>query len=246
MADLLFEFRRLLAAKETPRNAAIWLLKNDHIPLLQRVSEWLKQFDQPHPLRVGYESFFSEAEGNSSFEARLMASSARRLGRDHHAVLNAERELASAIFAVVKAKGRRPPVISRRASALASALEQPVIELALRMVCEEARISADISSFAALASRATAGEPDACGQLVEFCEALKPHLDPRGPRVRLSSATHELLLAGTDRGYSYSCSRGDVDRATQATRIEFGEESFDPRPAFRRLRRRRKAPSLAV
>jgi hypothetical protein len=197
-------------------------------------------------LRLGYESFFSEAEGNSSFEARLMASSARRLGRDHRAVLNAERTLASAIFGVIKAKGRRPLVISRRASALASALEQPMIELALRTVCEEARISADISSFAALASRAAAGEPNACGQLVAFCEALKPYLDPRGPRVRLSSATHELLLAGTDRGYGYSCSRGDVDRATQATRIEFGEWSFDPRPAFRRLQQRRKASHSAV
>jgi hypothetical protein len=246
MADLVSQMRRLLAAKETPRKVAIWLQERDQILLLQRMSDWLKHFDRPHPLRVGYESFFSDEEGNSSFEARLMASTARRLGRDHRAVLNAERTLASAIFAVVKAKEKRPLVISRRAVTLASALEQPIIEMALRIVCEQARISADISSFAALASRAAAGEPNACRQLVEFCEALKPHLDPRGPRVRLSSATHELLLAGTERGYSYSCSRGDVDRATQATRIEFGEKSFDPRPAFRRLQQRRKESNSAV
>jgi hypothetical protein len=66
----------------------------------------------------------------------------------------------------------------------------------------------------------------------------------RGPKITPASAAHELFLetnacAGLRAGYARSGIDGEyTDPRTQATRQEFDDRDFDPRPAHRRVKRR--------
>jgi hypothetical protein len=66
----------------------------------------------------------------------------------------------------------------------------------------------------------------------------------RGPKITAPSAAHEQLLEmnasfGLRAGYTKSGSDGEyTDPETQATRQEFDDRDFDPRPAHRRVKRR--------
>jgi hypothetical protein len=66
----------------------------------------------------------------------------------------------------------------------------------------------------------------------------------RGPKITAASAAHELFLetnacAGLRAGYARSGIDGEyTDPRTQATRQEFDDRDFDPRPAHRRVKRR--------
>ena len=64
---------------------------------------------------------------------------------------------------------------------------------------------------------------------------------PRGPKTKASSIAHELILQqGLAKGsYTYNEIEGDyTDALTRATRQEFDEETFSPRAARNRIRRR--------
>lgn len=66
----------------------------------------------------------------------------------------------------------------------------------------------------------------------------------RGPKISAASAAHEQFLEmiaslGLPAGYARSGIDGDYsDPRTQATRLEFDDRDFDPRPAHRRVKRR--------
>lgn len=66
----------------------------------------------------------------------------------------------------------------------------------------------------------------------------------RGPKIAAASAAHERFLEtnaflGLSAGYTQSGIDGDyTDPRTQATRLEFDDPDFDPRPAHRRIKRR--------
>jgi hypothetical protein len=66
----------------------------------------------------------------------------------------------------------------------------------------------------------------------------------RGPKITAASAAHERFLEtnasfGLSAGYTQSGIDGDyTDPRTQATRQEFDDRDFDPRPAHRRVKRR--------
>jgi hypothetical protein len=66
----------------------------------------------------------------------------------------------------------------------------------------------------------------------------------RGPKITAASAAHELFLEtnasfGLPAGYTRSGIDGDyTDPQTRATRLEFDDPDFDPRPAHRRIKRR--------
>ena len=84
----------------------------------------------------------------------------------------------------------------------------------------------------------------------EIAAEVAPSLpSARGRKVSAASAAHERFLETVERyigprGYTYSAYEGDfVDEQTQATRLEFGDPHFDPRPAYQRLAARRKAKS---
>lgn len=77
----------------------------------------------------------------------------------------------------------------------------------------------------------------------EIAAAVVPALPcARGLKVSAASASHELfleLIAVFDRPRAYAWSGYFVDRATKATQSEFANLNFDPRPAYRRFRKRR-------
>ena len=87
-------------------------------------------------------------------------------------------------------------------------------------------------------------------RLIELAARVAPQLTMRrGPRISAASAAHEFLL---ENGigvrevnlYTWDPEIGDfTDPQTRATRLEFDEPDFDPRPAYRRLMRRKKEAS---
>jgi hypothetical protein len=68
----------------------------------------------------------------------------------------------------------------------------------------------------------------------------------RGKRIRASSAAHEFFLdqvvsLEAPRAFTWSNLEDDfTDAVTLATRKEFNDPDFDPRPARRRLRKQRR------
>jgi hypothetical protein len=85
--------------------------------------------------------------------------------------------------------------------------------------------------------------------LAEILEKLTPALSvPRGPKKTAASAAHEFALNGGlpaklgCSAYTLNDVVGDfTDPLTLATRLEFEEPGFDPRPAYRRIKKRRLA-----
>jgi hypothetical protein len=93
------------------------------------------------------------------------------------------------------------------------------------------------------------GKSDGLLKLTEILQKLSPALSvPRGPKRSAASAAHEFALDG-DLPAKLGCSAytlneiaGDfTDPLTLATRIEFDDPRFDPRPAHRRVKQRRLA-----
>ena len=98
--------------------------------------------------------------------------------------------------------------------------------------------------FIDLLKRAASGEQAAVPGLAQMAHRLARHLKiPRGPKVSAASASHQFILKtltmldkpGT---YTWDENKGRcTDALTNATRLEFGIDHFDPRPAFRRQKR---------
>jgi hypothetical protein len=92
-----------------------------------------------------------------------------------------------------------------------------------------------------LETAATAGQTE---QLTARCAELASGLEvKRGPKISAASSAHQFFLQHlpTDRAYTYDPSLDDfVDPQTEATRLEFSEPTFDPRPAYRRTKSARK------
>ena len=93
------------------------------------------------------------------------------------------------------------------------------------------------------------GKPFDRKRIAEVVLKLGPALSvPRGPKISAASAAHEFILENglpSELGcsaYTLSGSDGDfTDPLTQATRREFGNPDFDPRPAYRRVKKRQLA-----
>lgn len=223
----------LAGSKEAVRDtaAAAWLLRDNRLSDLEAVIGWVRQFEQPAPSRP-YEEFFQRAEGLTPFEGRLLSDVLRQLGKRNQNALKAERHLASIIFEIDHAEAGNLLVISRRARKLAALIQNEPGELALSKILTGLKVPLRAASVVAIVTRASAKDPEACVRLLELCRLLKPHARPHGRPVTEASATHELLLAGTGRGYS----SGVPDKATKATRDAFKERRFSPRPAFKRLK----------
>ena len=82
-------------------------------------------------------------------------------------------------------------------------------------------------------------------RIATIAAAVAPSVRPaRGPKITTASAVHEQFLEtnasfGLPGGYARSGIDGEyTDPRTQATRQEFDDRDFDPRPAHRRVKRR--------
>lgn len=94
--------------------------------------------------------------------------------------------------------------------------------------------------FVHLLKVAVNGGPLACDRIREIAAAVVPSLpSARGRKASAASAAHEQFLEfdpGGPRAYTYDNNQEDfVDERTKATRLEFNDLDFDPRPACRRF-----------
>jgi hypothetical protein len=193
----------------------------------------------------GYEAFLI-GEGYEPFEARLMGHAVNNLGKRLAREREAERTLAGVLRAVIKGEEKGPLAAARRAKALRLELASPDSQLALEKSCREAGRPELTYELERIIERVINREPTARHTLVDTAKTLLSGLpDPRGRRFTIKTATHQLLLHVLERkkmprAYTWNDREGEcVDAAAKATRIAVGDPSFDPRYAYRDLRKRK-------
>jgi hypothetical protein len=98
------------------------------------------------------------------------------------------------------------------------------------------------AEFIKFLESAVDGDSAVHSRLCTIAATVAPRLSvPRGPKISAASAAHELLSEVTGCRYTSSPDLEDfTDDFTKATRVEFGDPDFDPRPAVRRARARQK------
>ena len=192
------------------------------------------------PPSPGYEPLLRQ--GADLLLARMMARLLVRRGKRieeenlrHRSVVGAVRFLAK--------PGRRRSSIALRARALLAAWDETsTIESIFRSAARDS-----VTEFAAALKGAVTGDIVACERVTAIAGILLPVLsNPPGPKISAASASHEFLLETLaweemSHGYTWSEVEGDfMDELTLATRREFADPDFDPRPAYRRLKKRGK------
>jgi hypothetical protein len=142
-------------------------------------------------------------------------------------------------FLAKPGRGRR--AILPKAEVLLAAWEETSI---IKTIFDDASLTE--SEFIGLLKSVVEGREVVWRRITEIAAAVAPHLSvPRGLKVSKASATHEFFLEiigelPAPRAYTWNESLGKcTDPATEATRREFANSNFDPRPAYRRWKSRR-------
>jgi hypothetical protein len=151
-------------------------------------------------------------------------------GRHHRRVFDAIRFLAE--------RHRRPSAVFLRAQLLLDAWDETSI---IETVFDEIGLCG--TEFIGLLKALVEGRDVDHRRTTEIAARIAPHLSvARGPKISAPSAAHEFFLTGLTRikgarAYTWSTQEDDFsDSVTKATRLEFDEPDFDPRPAHRRVR----------
>ena len=178
------------------------------------------------PLLIGY---FNPIVARGM--ARLVIHHGRRRAAQsgwHRGVFDAIRFLAE--------RDRQPRAIFTRAQLLLEAWDKTSI---IETVFDETGLSA--TEFIGLLKAFVEGRDVDCRRITEISARLAPHLSlRRGPKISAASAAHEFFLAVIERNYgphayTWNALEDDfTDPVTKATRMEFDEPGFDPRPTHRR------------
>jgi hypothetical protein len=162
---------------------------------------------------------------------------------------NASRQLVEVVEALrFLAQGnRRKRAILSRARVLLAAHDETSM---LDEIFGKAVLNTEQSELVDLLKVAVNGGPLERDRIRKIAAEVAPSLpSARGRKVSAASAVHEQFLETVERyigprGYTYSAYEDDfIDEQTNATRLEFGDPHFDPRPAYRRFAARRKARS---
>lgn len=216
--------------------------QNPPLSFLQLAAD-LQRIESLPPV-PGYEATLI-ANGHVPLGARILGLNLLRLGKQRLKEIRAERKLASAIFGIVKAEDATPLVISRRARSILAVLDDEMAMAALYDAWAQAGLSGTAHSIGDLADRATRRDVAACIRLGAICAALMPFVsDPRGRIPSEAGVTHELQLYLLRQAYTYDPIDGIFDDpATRATEIAMRTQKFDPRPAYRRVRKRKSKPN---
>lgn len=198
------------------------------------VDEWTKP-------SLGYEPLLMQA-GVDQFAARAIAKFAVRQGRRRVEDGKFYREVSRDIRFLAKAPRQRA-AICRCARRLQNAGKMtPFVADLLH------EASVDEGEFMRLLEAVVEGRKAELRRIFRLAAATAPHLSGhRGPKISAPSATHEFLLGhkllvplGPWPKVRQEYAAEYVDALTAATRKEFGNADFDPRPARRRTRRRQK------
>ena len=191
------------------------------------------------PPSPGYEPFFVR-RGADPVLARMMALVLVHRGRRIEAESRRHRAVVEAVRFLAK-PGRRSSSIVRRATVLLAAWnESSAIESIFRNAPRNS-----IMEFAEALKGAATGDVVACERVMAIAAVFLLHLsNPPGPKISAASAAHEFFLEGQAEngrpsGYTWNpIDQEFVDELTIATRREFANPDFDPRPAHRRFKAR--------
>ena len=194
------------------------------------------------PPSPGYEPFFVR-RGVDPVLARMMARLLVRRGRRIEAESQRHREVVEAVQFLAKPARKRSSIACRAGILLAAWDETSIIEA----IFDRASLNR-VMEFVEALKGAASGEDIGRQRAFEIATILLPYLsNPPGPKISAASAAHEFFLEDPGgvamlHGYTWSDLQDDfVDEATEATRREFSDDDFDPRPAYRRLKARRRA-----
>jgi hypothetical protein len=168
--------------------------------------------------------------------ARLLVSKGTRIARERE-----WRPRVNKAIGFIASPGRRRSAIVKKAQVLLEACEKTSVVQTIFCTA-----GLNESEFMEALKSAAEGDEIACRHAAQIAALIAPDLlVARGPKVSAASAAHESLLEDFNemtgsRSYTYSDDKEDyVDSLTEATRLEFGNPDFDPRPAHRRLKRKR-------
>ena len=201
--------------------------------LMTQMGEALLSLSQL-PASPGYEPWLVE-KGYGRLGARGLAAVLVHGGRRRAQDSRRQGEVVKAIRFLAK-PSRCPDAILRRAKVLLDAWEETsVIESFFSQAGQ------DEFQFIRLLKRARDGESIDWQRLSQLAAAITPFLKlPRGPKISAAAEAHAFLaeIGKSTGAYTWNEITGDfVDRQTLATRQEFDDPHFDPRPTRRRLRR---------
>jgi hypothetical protein len=204
---------------------------------LLRVATAAQRLSEGPPVD-GYEPLLVSL-GRAAFEARLVSHGIHFYGRQLKEERDAERALASAFTRLVRARGSTLK-LSRRAVALRAQLTEQPTKQALERACWKAGTPELASELTIVIDNAAQRNPEACEVLGSSAAVLLQFLpNPRGRRLDVATAKHELLLEclhdlGSGRRFTRNPYADDfTDAATEATRTATGARNFDPRHACR-------------
>jgi hypothetical protein len=134
--------------------------------------------------------------------------------------------------------GHTRQAITRRVAALLAAWEEKSI---IETIFDGAGKTE--FEFIRVLEAVAAGRDGQCETLMAIAADIEPHpKGQRGPKISAASAAHEFFLQlpvkeFDPRAYTWDDLTGEfTDPVTQATRREFNDPDFDPRPAHRRLK----------
>jgi hypothetical protein len=191
------------------------------------------------PPSPGYEPLFKES-GFDPVSARGMAHLIVRSGKRQAKERQLRRSVVRAIRALARRCQNNKPALEQAKFLLQVADESSIVDT---ICCEAGLRETDLLP---LLQATLDGQQVDQRRIVEIVSRLGPALStPRGPKLSAASAAHEFLLdpelpvlAGRN-AYTWSDIDGNfTDALTRATRIEFSDPNFDPRPARRRIKER--------
>jgi hypothetical protein len=152
--------------------------------------------------------------------------------------------VVAALRFLAQGKRQRRAILSRATELLAAHDETSILDEIFR---EAGLNGAELSELVHLLKGAVDGGSLDRDRISNIAAAVVPSLpSARGRKASAASAAHEEFLKFAEivghRGYTYSDLEGDfVDDRTKATRFEFDDPHFDPRPAYQRFSAGRRA-----
>jgi len=191
------------------------------------------------PPSLGYEPYFVR-RGVHPVPARIIARILVHRGRRMAAESRRRRAVVESVRFLAR-PGRKRSSIARRAEVLLAAWNETLI---IERIFSYASLNG-APEFVEALKGAVRREDCACQRVTATATSLLPYLaNPRGRKISAATAAHEFFLEApgrvpSSRGYTWSIIKEDfVDEETEATRREFADPDFDPRPAYRRIKAR--------
>jgi hypothetical protein len=182
---------------------------------------------------------YFEAQGFAPFLARGLGSLTISLGSREANEARGMTPAVEAIRFLARGDRQRRAILSRARVVLAASKETSIVAELFR------NAGLHEGEFLRLLQTVIDGGAINRERIRTIAAAIAPSRPcARGPKISAASATHQLFLEtnasfGLPAGYAKSGIDGEyTDPQTQATRQEFEDSDFDPRPAYRRVKRR--------